>query len=111
MDEVLAVGDMAVQKKSLTRMGDAASEEGRTVLYVSHNMATIRNLCTRCIVLNRGKLVYEGDVESAIGLYMNNTKNETQLVYDFGDPETHKTSPRSVSSAGFHCRARRFPDI
>ena len=78
MDEVLAVGDMAFQKKSLTKMGDAAANEGRTVLYVSHNMATIRNLCTKCIVLDKGKLVYEGDVESAIALYMNRAKHEAR---------------------------------
>ena len=70
MDEVLAVGDMKFQKKCLGKMGDAASNEGRTVLYVSHNMATIRNLCTRCIVLNKGQIIFDGDVEDAIGLYM-----------------------------------------
>ena len=56
MDEVLAVGDMKFQKKCLGKMGDAAQNEGKTVLYVSHNMATIRNLCTRCIVLNKGRI-------------------------------------------------------
>ena len=54
MDEVLAVGDMNFQQKCLNRMGEAASGEGRTVLYVSHNMNTIRRLCTRCIVLDHG---------------------------------------------------------
>ena len=93
MDEVLAVGDMAFQKKSLTKMGDAAENEGRTVLYVPHNMATIRNLCTRCIVLNKGKLVYDGDVENAISLYLNNTKSESLLEYDFSDAEIHRTKP------------------
>lgn len=69
MDEVLAVGDMKFQQKCLGRMGDAASEEGRTVLYVSHNMNTIRQLCTRCVVLDHGKLIYDGDVDTAIGYY------------------------------------------
>jgi lipopolysaccharide transport system ATP-binding protein len=72
MDEVLAVGDMKFQKKCLGRMGDAASTEGRTVLYVSHNMNTIRQLCTRCIVLHQGKIIFDGDVEEAIGIYMQN---------------------------------------
>ena len=93
MDEVLAVGDMAFQKKSLSRMEDAAENEGRTVLYVSHNMATIRNLCTRCVVLDRGKLVYHGDVESAIALYMNRAKHEAQVHYDFTDVKTHFMTP------------------
>ncbi|MBQ7587462.1 MAG: ATP-binding cassette domain-containing protein [Lachnospiraceae bacterium] len=68
MDEVLAVGDMKFQKKCLGRMGDEA-RSGRTVLYVSHNMATIRNLCTRCIVLDKGALIFDGNVEEAIGVY------------------------------------------
>ena len=70
MDEVLAVGDMAFQKKCLTRMREAAKKEGRTVLYVSHNMNTIRQLCDRCVVLDKGKVIYEGDVESSIRLYL-----------------------------------------
>ena len=69
MDEVLAVGDMAFQKKCLGKMGEEA-HGGKTVLYVSHNMATIRNLCTRCIVLQKGQIIYDGDVETAINIYM-----------------------------------------
>ena len=84
MDEVLAVGDMKFQQKCLGRMGDAASEEGRTVLYVSHNMATIRRLCTRCIVLDHGKLIYDGDVETAIGIY-SDCQTKTQFHYDFSE--------------------------
>ena len=70
MDEVLAVGDMAFQKKCLDKMRDAAQLEGRTVLYVSHNMNTIRQLCNRCIVLSKGKVIFDGDVEDAIEVYM-----------------------------------------
>lgn len=84
MDEVLAVGDMAFQKKCLDKMRDAAKKEGRTVLYVSHNMNTIRQLCDRCVVLDQGKVVFEGDVESAIGVYMDSEKNEDVLM-DFSN--------------------------
>ena len=70
MDEVLAVGDMAFQKKCIDRMRKAAEDEGRTILYVSHNMRTIRELCDRCIVLDHGKVIFDGDVEKAIELYM-----------------------------------------
>lgn len=70
MDEVLAVGDMAFQKKCLDKMRDAAKTEGRTVLYVSHNMNTIRQLCDRCVVLDKGRVVFDGDVEEAIGIYI-----------------------------------------
>ncbi len=69
MDEVLAVGDMKFQQKCLGKMGDAANTEGRTVLYVSHNMNTIRQLCTRCIVLDHGKVIFDGDTEEAIAIY------------------------------------------
>ena len=68
MDEVLAVGDAKFQEKSLGRMGDEA-HGGRTVLYVSHNMNTIRSLCNRVIVLDHGKKVFDGAVEEGIGIY------------------------------------------
>lgn len=76
MDEVLAVGDMAFQKKCLDKMREAAKTDGRTVLYVSHNMNTIRQLCDRCVVLEKGKIVFEGDVEEAIDVYMKREKKE-----------------------------------
>ena len=76
MDEVLAVGDMAFQKKCLTKMRSAAKQDGRTVLYVSHNMNTIRQLCDRCIVLDKGKVIFEGNVDDAIELYMSASHSE-----------------------------------
>ena len=69
MDEVLAVGDVKFQQKCLGKMSDVSKGEGRTVLYVSHNMNTIRQLCDRCIVLDHGKLIFDGDVEEAIEIY------------------------------------------
>ncbi len=73
MDEVLAVGDMAFQQKCLNKMREEADDQGKTILYVSHNMNTIRQLCNRCIVLDQGKVVFNGDVEQAIALYMQNS--------------------------------------
>lgn len=72
MDEVLAVGDMAFQQKCIDKMSSACKQGGRTILYVSHNMNTIRQLCSRCVVLDKGHLIYDGDVEEAISLYLNN---------------------------------------
>ena len=89
MDEVLAVGDMKFQQKCLGRMGDAANNEGRTVLYVSHNMNTIRQLCDRCIVLDHGEIVFDGDTESAIGIYMEKN-SEMAIVNDCMSPRTSK---------------------
>lgn len=81
MDEVLAVGDMKFQKKCLGKMGDEAAG-GKTVLYVSHNMATIRSLCTRCIVLDKGRIIYDGDPDQAIEKYLGNEDNSLKKIYD-----------------------------
>ena len=80
MDEVLAVGDMAFQKKCLEKMKRAAKEDGRTVLYVSHNMNTITQLCDRCIVLDKGHIIFDGDVSKAIGIYLAETGVNDQGV-------------------------------
>lgn len=80
MDEVLAVGDMAFQKKCLDKMQNASSAEGRTVLYVSHNMNTIRQLCSRCIVLDKGRIIFDGDVEDAIEVYMGQNVDSSAIV-------------------------------
>ena len=69
MDEVLAVGDVAFQNKCIQKMREVA-DSGRTILYVSHNMATIRALCDRCIVLGKGSVLFDGDVEEAISHYV-----------------------------------------
>ena len=72
MDEVLAVGDVAFQNKCIQKMKSVA-QSGRTIFYVSHNMSTIRALCNRCIVLNKGKIDYIGDVEESIQHYVKAT--------------------------------------
>ena len=69
MDEVLAVGDASFQKKCIEKMRMAAKDENRTILYVSHNMQTVRELCSRCIVLSEGRIVFDGDVDEAISRY------------------------------------------
>ena len=85
MDEVLAVGDMAFQKKCIDKMVSAARDEGKTIIYVSHNMQTIRQLCSRGIVLDKGKVVFNGDVEDAINLYLKNDEITAKLYYDFAN--------------------------
>ena len=82
MDEVLAVGDMAFQQKCLTKMSDVSKEQGRTILYVSHNMNTIRQLCNRVVVLDHGRVVFNGDVEEGIGVYSGTTNNDYPIEYD-----------------------------
>ncbi len=69
VDEVLAVGDIEFQKKCLGKMGEA-SHEGRTVLFVSHNTASVRNLCTTCLLLNKGEVTMIGPVDEVINRYI-----------------------------------------
>ena len=90
MDEVLAVGDMAYQKKCLTKMREAADKEGRTVLYVSHNMNTIRELCDRVVVLDQGRIIYDGGVEQGIGVYMDHSLGESQAAQRGGRGARHR---------------------
>jgi lipopolysaccharide transport system ATP-binding protein len=78
VDEVLAVGDIAFQRKCLGKM-EGVAKQGRTVLFVSHNMAAVENLCQQVIVLDKGHLVFKGTVKKAIDYYMHNLSGE-------GDP-------------------------
>ena len=103
MDEVLAVGDMAFQKKCLNKMSDAAKQEGRTVLYVSHNMNTIRQLCERCIVLDKGKVVFDGDTEAAIEVYMNQNYDNS-VVFDYTPINHSAYGNRNVEMLGIEIR-------
>jgi lipopolysaccharide transport system ATP-binding protein len=76
VDEVLAVGDAEFQKKCLGKMKEV-SGEGRTVLFVSHNMASVKSLCTRGIVLENGALAYDGTTDDAVSFYLNRGADQT----------------------------------
>jgi lipopolysaccharide transport system ATP-binding protein len=73
VDEVLAVGDAQFQKKCLGKMQSVASQEGRTVLLVSHNMSVIQSLCNRALLLEDGRLVHDGEPASAVARYLANS--------------------------------------
>ena len=75
VDEVLAVGDAEFQKKCLGKMGDISKGEGRTVLFVSHNMEAVTSLCKSGIVLSNGNMAFSGDAKSSINFYQNVTSN------------------------------------
>ena len=77
VDEVLAVGDSDFQKKAIGKMQDLSHGEGRTVLFVSHNMASVKSLCDRGIVLKNGVLAYEGDVHSSVENYLSDDINKS----------------------------------
>ncbi|HET6992044.1 MAG TPA: ABC transporter ATP-binding protein, partial [Bacteroidia bacterium] len=91
VDEVLAVGDAAFQKKCLGRMREVASD-GRTVLFVSHNMDAVQRLCNQGILLNKGKLVLQGDINSVTNKYLE-TFNEGQIWYDLPAPADADMQP------------------
>lgn len=78
IDEVLAVGDAEFQKKAIGKMQDISQGEGRTVLFVSHNMAAVKSLCTRALVLEHGQIVFNGSADEAVNLYL--TSNEEQKI-------------------------------
>jgi lipopolysaccharide transport system ATP-binding protein len=80
VDEVLAVGDSEFQKKCLGKMGDVA-KEGRTILFVSHNMLAVRNLCNRAIVLSNGCLDFLGATTDAINNYVSMNDTKPKLIW------------------------------
>ncbi len=76
VDEVLAVGDAEFQKKAVGKMKAISGESGRTVLFVSHNMAAVKSLCTRALVLEHGKIVFEGGTDECVDFYLSRNKKE-----------------------------------
>jgi lipopolysaccharide transport system ATP-binding protein len=97
VDEVLAVGDAEFQKKCLGKMGDISKGEGRTVLFVSHNMAAVGNLCNKGILLHHGRVNFVGTQEKTIEQYQNNAdivKNNYQssAINQIGNSEININS-------------------
>lgn len=89
VDEVLAVGDAQFQKKCLGKMEDVSKNEGRTVLFVSHNMGTILQLCNKALLMSNGSLVMEDSPDNVINLYFNSNmgnsfhhKNDSSIGND-----------------------------
>lgn len=80
IDEVLAVGDIAFQRKSLTKMYSIAKDEGRTIVIVSHNMSAIESLCNKTLLLERGKVKAYGDTDKVISKYINDFSPKPKLL-------------------------------
>lgn len=98
VDEVLAVGDAEFQKKCLGKMNDVSKGEGRTVLFVSHSMASVKKLCNKGIVLHNGKSVFDGNVESAINYYENNLiATDRNLSIEYSDSPNLPMQIKSVN--------------
>ncbi|KAA0895303.1 ABC transporter ATP-binding protein [Oryzomonas rubra] len=82
VDEVLAVGDAQFQKKCLGKMEDVSAKEGRTVLFVSHNMGAVAELCTSAMVMSEGAIYYHGDVPTSVSRYMSHLSDMLVTVRD-----------------------------
>ncbi|RXR33090.1 ABC transporter ATP-binding protein [Flavobacterium piscinae] len=79
VDEVLAVGDAEFQKKAIGKMQDISKTDGRTVLFVSHNMAAVKSLCTKGIVLEHGGITFSGTSDDAINYYLENSYKKSEI--------------------------------
>lgn len=104
VDEVLAVGDAEFQKKCLGKMGDVSKGEGRTVLFVSHNMAAVKSLCTTGIVLENGFVKYIGTSESSVTNYLSGSSeslNHKKFVDEF-DTKILNVNAISISPKGLN---------
>ena len=105
VDEVLAVGDAQFQKKCLGKMS-SVSKEGRTVLFVSHNLTAVRTLCTRAILMRQGKLVADGTPGETVGLYLSEVREDLrERVFD--DPAT---APQNGAGIVERVRLRQLDD-
>ena len=93
VDEVLAVGDAEFQKKCLGKMGDVASKEGRTVLFVSHNMGAVQHLCQRGMFLLSGSIQQTGPIDQIVdkylstGMHKNQAARKPSVLYENSNPD------------------------
>lgn len=103
VDEVLAVGDAEFQKKAIGKMQDISSGEGRTVLFVSHNMGSIQRLCSNAILLDQGKLLYQGNTGEVVDKYIANNvffENDCtgEVTFDVLNKQCAVASLRMINS-------------
>ena len=113
IDEVLAVGDAEFQKKAIGKMQDISRGEGRTVLFVSHNMAAVKQLCTRGIVLENGGVVFEGGIDSVVDYYLNLNSGVKRIglkesgYYDISKHPNKKIKDEGILSIELFCNNKK----
>ena len=95
VDEVLAVGDVQFQKKCLGKMGDVA-ESGRTILFVSHNLGAVRELCSRGILLERGQVMADGPVEEVAARYLATVTDDCERRREYEDDPSKAVAITSI---------------
>ena len=106
VDEVLAVGDASFQEKCIGKMSDMGSE-GRTILFVSHNMSAIEQLTQKCFVINDGRCIYEGPSEAAVDYYLDRQKHNLSLSSDV----SHLTRVSWAGDQSAKIMAALLPDL
>jgi lipopolysaccharide transport system ATP-binding protein len=103
VDEVLAVGDAEFQQKSLGKMKDV-TREGRTVIFVSHNLAAVRALCPRSLLLDHGRVAFDGETDGAIERYLHRDGRRHAAVVEGTDLEARLVKGRVYGDAPlFRC--------
>ncbi|HEY1765708.1 MAG TPA: ABC transporter ATP-binding protein [Opitutaceae bacterium] len=100
VDEVLAVGDAAFQKKCLGKIREVSTQEGRTVLFVSHNLASVRHLCSRSILLEQGRITFDGTPSEAIAAYTKPSGAKADYKHISGDGAARVTAIRLKGDGG-----------
>jgi len=110
VDEVLAVGDADFQKKAIGKMQDVSKSEGRTVLFVSHNMTSIKALCKRGVILKNGMLVDDGDVDTVVTHYLRGDNSIENYKCWEQQPEIKKDG-FELLEIGVRKRGGRFEDV
>ncbi len=98
VDEVLAVGDAEFQKKAIGKMKDVSHSDGRTVLFVSHNMAAVKNLCDRGIVLKDGTTCFNGQIEECVEYYLSENLRQIDGVQDIEEMKNRKGTGKVILS-------------
>jgi lipopolysaccharide transport system ATP-binding protein len=110
IDEVLAVGDAEFQKKAIGKMQDISRGGGRTILFVSHNMAAIQKLCTKCILLQNGRFIMQGKTEEVIQYYLEQS-NVNQAEYLFEKPKSPQISAYTAKLRIEDLEGKLMPEI
>jgi lipopolysaccharide transport system ATP-binding protein len=111
VDEVLAVGDVEFQKKCLGKMQSVTQDEGRTILFVSHNVPAVRSLCPRSLLLERGRLVYDGETDGAFARYLKTTEAGSDAFLIGEDLEKRRTTDKIYAAEpSFRCNSIAIVD-
>lgn len=109
VDEVLAVGDMEFQKKCLGKMNDASKKEGRTVLFVSHNMGAVQELCTKAVLMQHGTVSELGETPKVITAYLNSFRNR-EMDNDLTG-HTDREGNKTVEFTSYHYHGETGEEI